>query len=91
VIPGLRGNDLLLQTRQQQLSFGQGQPQMGDLNKIIGPVDRHDVDGLFLTVGPGFHQPHNPSHALTSDPRSDAKLPLQRPHPQSPGTPLDGV
>jgi hypothetical protein len=71
VIPGLRGNDLLLQTRQQQLSFGQGQPQMGDLNEIIRPVDRHNVDGLFLTLGSSFHQSYNPSHAPTSDPRSD--------------------
>src|SRR3954452_15583507 len=65
VVPGLRGNDLLLQTRQQPLPFSQGQPQMGDLNEIIGPVDRRDVDRLFLTVGLGFHQPYNPSHATT--------------------------
>jgi hypothetical protein len=65
MVPGLRGNDLLLETRQQQLPFGQGQPQIGDLNQIIGPGDRRDVDGLFLTVGPGFHQSHNPSHATT--------------------------
>ena len=36
VVPGLRGNNLLLQTRQQPLPFGQGQPQIGDLNEIIG-------------------------------------------------------
>src|SRR5690349_4017042 len=87
VVLGLRGNDLLLQTRQQPLPFGQGQPQIGDLNEIIGPVDRRDVDGLVLTVSLDFHQPHHPSHALTSDPRSDAKLPPRRPHPQSPGSP----
>src|SRR4051795_12373058 len=87
MVPGLRGNDLLLETRQQQLPFGQGQPQIGDLNQIIGPGDRRDVDALFLTVGPGFHQPHNPSHALTSNQRSDAKLPPRCPHPQSPGSP----
>src|SRR5437660_12152253 len=57
VVPGLRGNDLLLETRQQQLPFGQGQTQTGDIAEIIGPGDRHDVDGLLLTVGPGFHQP----------------------------------
>jgi len=46
---------------------------MGDLNEIIGPVERRDVDGLLLTVDPGFHQPHQPSHALTSDPRSKTR------------------
>src|SRR3954466_6304493 len=81
VVSGLRGNDLLLQARQQQLPFSQGQPQIGDLNKIIGPVDRHDVDGLFLTLGPGFHQPHNPSHALTSDPRSRREATASAPAP----------
>src|SRR3954453_4288729 len=53
VVPGLRGNDLLLETRQQPLPFGQGQPQIGDLNQIIRPGDRRDIDGLFLTAGPG--------------------------------------
>src|SRR5690242_16541495 len=79
---GLRGDDLLLESRQQPLPFGQGQPQIGDLSQIIGPCDRRDVDGLVLTVSLDFHQPHHPSHALTSDPRSDAKLPPRRPHPQ---------
>src|SRR5689334_6655852 len=87
VAPGLRGNDLLLESRQQPLPFGQGQPQIGDVNEVVGPADRRDVDRLFLTVGPGLHQPHNPRHALTSDQGSDAKLPLRRPHPQSPGSP----
>jgi len=27
---------------------------MGNLNEIIGLIDRHDVDGLFLTVVPVF-------------------------------------
>src|SRR4051812_3351924 len=91
MIPGLRGNDLLLESRQQPLPLSQGQPQIGDLSQIIRPGDRRDVDGLFLTVSAGFHQPHHPSHALTPDPRSDAKLPLRRPHPQSPGSPLADV
>src|SRR5208337_900135 len=51
------------------------------------PVDLQDVGALSLTVSPGFHQPHNPSHAPTPDQRSDAKLPLRHPHPQSPGSP----
>jgi hypothetical protein len=65
VAPGLRGNDLLLETRQQQFPFGQGQPQIGDINESIGPVDLHDVNGPFLTVSSGSHQPQNPSHAST--------------------------
>src|SRR3954465_12477119 len=65
MIPGLRGNDLLLESRQQPLPLSQGQPQIGDLSQIIRPGDRRDVDGLFLTVSAGFHQPHHPSHALT--------------------------
>src|SRR5437588_4957998 len=74
---GLCGNDLLLETRQQPFPFGQGQPQIGDIAEVVGPIDGHDVNRLLLIVGPGFHQPHNPSHAFTSDPRADAKLPLR--------------
>ncbi|MFL5281391.1 MAG: hypothetical protein ACJ8AW_10430 [Rhodopila sp.] len=80
--PGLRGNDLLLEARQQQLSFGQGQPQVGDFTEIIRSVDRHDVDGVALTVSREFHQPHNPSHPSTSGQRTDAQIPLRRSHPQ---------
>ena len=81
--PGLRGNDLLLQARQQQLPFGQGQTQVGDLTEIIRSVDRHDVNGLVLTVSREFHQPHNPSHPSTSGQRTDAKIPIRRSHPQT--------
>src|SRR5208283_1787638 len=84
---GLRRDDLRLEAGQQQLPFGQGQPSVGDITEIIRPVDLQDVGALSLTVSPGFHQPHNPSHAPTPDQRSDAKLPLRRPHPQSPGSP----
>jgi hypothetical protein len=63
----------------QARKVGQGQPQVGDITEIIGAADLHDVDGLFLTVSLGFHQPHNPSHAPTSDQRTDAKVPLCRP------------
>src|SRR5208283_51066 len=84
---GLRRDDLLLEAGQQQLPFGQGHPYVGDITEIIRPVDLQDVGALSLTVSPGFHQPHNPSHASTPDQRSDAKLPLRRPHPQSPGSP----
>ncbi len=84
---GLRRDDLLLEAGQQQLPFGQGQPEVGDITEIIGSVDLHDVDGLFLTVSRGFHQPHNPSHAPTPGQKTDTKLSLHRPHPQSPGSP----
>src|SRR4051794_35751674 len=57
VAPGLRGNGLLLQARQQPLPFGQGQPQAGDLTEIIRSVDRQDVNRLVLTVSREFHQP----------------------------------
>jgi hypothetical protein len=81
VAPGLRGNDLLLEARQQQRPFGQGQPQVGDITEIIRSVDLHDVDGLVLTVSRDFHQPHNPRHAPTSGQRTDAKIPLRLSHP----------
>jgi hypothetical protein len=37
VVVGLRGNDLLLNLRQQELRFGQRQTQFGDLTKTIRP------------------------------------------------------
>ena len=87
VAPGLRGDDLLLEACQQLLPFGQGQTQIGDIAEIIGPIDLHDVRALPLTFSPGFHQPHNPSHASTPGQRTDAKIPLWRSHPQSCGSP----
>jgi len=59
----LRSHDLLLETRQQQLPFGQCQTEIGDIAEISRPVDRHDVDGPALTASSSFHQPQNPSHA----------------------------
>jgi hypothetical protein len=86
---GLCRDDRLLQTGQHQLRFGQGQAQVGDIIEISRPVDRHDVNGLLLTVSLGFHQLHNPSHASTPNQRTDAKLSRRRPHPQSPGSPAE--
>ncbi len=37
--PGLHGDDLPLNARQQQLRFGQGQTQVGDIDEIIRPSD----------------------------------------------------
>ena len=70
VAPGLRGNDLLLEACQQQLPFGQGQTQIGDIAEIIRSVDLHNVDALLFTVIPGFHQPQSkPRVHLRSDNR----------------------
>src|SRR5215217_2059410 len=67
VVPGLRGNDLLLEARQQQFPFGQGQPQIGYVNEVVGSVDRHDINRLLLTTSLSFHQPQNPNHASTTE------------------------
>src|ERR1700761_2458238 len=57
VVPGLFGDDLLLEAGQQQLRFGQGQTQIGDIAEIIGPVDLNDVRGLPLALSADLHQP----------------------------------
>jgi hypothetical protein len=56
VVVGLRGNDLPLNLRQQQLRFGQRQTQIGDLTKTIRPADRHHVETSRLTIDPGPNQ-----------------------------------
>ncbi len=86
VASSLCGNHLLLKACQQQLPFGQGQTQTGDIAEIVGPVDRHDVGRLFLTASPFFHQSYNPRHASTPGQRPDTKISLRRSHPQSPGS-----
>src|SRR5208282_3036339 len=60
---GLSGNELLLQTRQHQLSFGHRQPQTGEIAETARAGDPHDVDPLLITIGPDFYQPHSPGHA----------------------------
>ena len=83
VAPGLRGNDLLLETCQQQLSVGYGQTETREMVQIIRSVDLHNVYALLFTIFPGCHQPHNPSHASTSGQRTDAKIPRRPSHPQT--------
>ena len=61
--PGLRGRDLLLNARLQQLRFGQGQTQIGDIFEIIWPDDLHDIRASRLTLYPRFHQPHTNRNA----------------------------
>src|SRR4051812_44027092 len=90
VAPGLRGNNLLLEACQQQLSVGYGQTEIGDMAEIIRSVDLHNVDALLFTIFPGFYQPHNPSHASTSGQRTDAKIPLRRSHPRTCDGPVVG-
>jgi hypothetical protein len=64
VVPDLRGDDLLLEPRQQSLCLVQGQTQIGDIAEIIGPVDFHDVQAPTLALGADLHQPQNPGHSL---------------------------
>ena len=83
MVPGLRRNDLLLEACQHLLPVGHGQTQIGDIVKIIRPVDRHDVGKQLFTVSLDFHQPHNPSHASTPGQTTDVKIPLWPSHPQT--------
>src|ERR1700756_446685 len=75
VVPGLWGDDLLLEACQQQLRFGQGQTHSGDIAEIIGPVDLNDVRGLPLALSADLHQSHYPGHASTPGQRTDAEIP----------------
>jgi hypothetical protein len=50
VASGLRDNDLLLEACKHSLPVGCGQPQIGDIIKIIRAVDRHDVGEPLLRV-----------------------------------------
>jgi hypothetical protein len=75
VVVGLRGDDLLLNTRQKLLRFGQRQTQVGDITKTIRPADLHDVETLGLTIDPRSNQPQSPPHPRSSQP---AKCPTDR-------------
>ena len=55
MIPGLSSDDLLLQARQQPLSFVKGQTEIGNITEIIGSADRHDIDALFFPRNLGFY------------------------------------
>jgi hypothetical protein len=84
VVVGLRGDDLLLNLRQQMLPLGQCQTQLGDIHKTIRPDQLHDVYAQRLTVDPSSNQPQNPPH-----PRSPSRqytqpiVPLMSSSPQS--------
>jgi hypothetical protein len=91
VVPGLLGDDRLLEARQQQLRIRQGQTQIGDIAEIGGPNDLHDVRALSLTFSASFHHPHNPSHASTLGQRPGVKLPLGAYTPNYETVPRDSV
>jgi len=55
MVPGLRGDDLPLDARQQPLCFGQGQTQTGDIAEVTGAADLHDVRARPLAFSPDFH------------------------------------
>jgi len=91
VLPGLRGDDLPLNARQQPLRFGQGQTQVGDVAEIIGPSDFHDVRARLLALNPDLHQPRHPGHASTLGQRTGAKISNWPSHPQSCDGPRTGT
>jgi hypothetical protein len=68
VVVGLRGDDLLLNLRQQLLPLGQCQTELGDIDKTIGPDELHDVDAQGLTVDPSSNQPQNSPHPRSPQP-----------------------
>src|SRR4051812_5358356 len=78
VVSGGRGDNLPLDARQHQLRFGQGQTQIGDVDKAIGPANLHDVRARPLAFGPDFHQPQNPSHVSTLGQKTSAEIPDRR-------------
>lgn len=88
MVPGLSGDDLLLDARQQPLRLGQSQTQIGDIPEIVGPVDLHDIHARPITLSPGFHHLHNPRHASTPGFREQTrKYRHGRLHPQTCGSP----
>jgi hypothetical protein len=64
VVTDLRGDDLLLERRQQPFHLVQGQTQISDIAEVIGSVDFHDVHAPPLALGADLHQPQNPGHAV---------------------------
>jgi hypothetical protein len=76
VLPGLSGNELLLQTRQHRFSLGHRQPQIGDVTEIARADDLRDVDPLLLTIGPDCYQPDNSRHASAPIKTSRRVIPL---------------
>src|SRR5580692_5328409 len=51
MVTDLRGDDLLLERRQQPFHLVQGQTQISDIAEVIGSVDFHDVHAPPLALG----------------------------------------
>ena len=60
--PGLRGDDLLLNTGQELLALGQGQAQAGQVGEVARPGDLQDIGAVFFPLSPEAHQSHDPGH-----------------------------
>jgi hypothetical protein len=65
MIVGLSGNERLLRTHQKLLCLGQRQPQTGDIGKLGGPIDLHQINTPRRAARPHFDQSQNPPHALS--------------------------
>jgi hypothetical protein len=65
VIVGLRGNDHLLNSRQQLLALSQRQTQVGDIAKTTRPADLCHIEASGLTIDAGSNQQQNPLHRQT--------------------------
>jgi hypothetical protein len=88
VEPGLRGDDLPLDTGQDLLALGQGQAQGGQVGEVVGPGDPHDVGAVFLALSSDAHQLHDPGHAVSASPENGLEGTLSDSHPQSCGSPV---
>src|SRR4051794_37235986 len=74
--PGLRGDDLLLNTGQELLALGQGQAEAGQVGEVVGPGDPQDIGAVLLSLGSEAHQSHDPGHvASTSAGRTGPRIP----------------
>jgi hypothetical protein len=58
----LRGNNLLLNLRQQLLCFGQRHTQVGDITKTVRPADRQHIETPGVTINPWPNQTQHPFH-----------------------------
>src|SRR4051794_21648675 len=74
--PGLRGDDLLLNTGQELLALGQGQAEAGQVGEVVGPGDPQDIGAALFSVGSEAHQSHDPGHvASTSTGKTGPRIP----------------
>ena len=81
VVADLRGDDLLLNERQQLLPFGQCQTQVGDIAETIGPIELHDVHADRWAIDPGSSQPRYTPHPRSPRRRRAGRSYRSRRHP----------